>query len=78
MAGLGKTALAREAVASGLDGGELAAAIEELTAHSLLQTSGFEHKVYSLHVLTRRFAASQAALEDRAVGQEPGPAATRG
>jgi hypothetical protein len=66
------------AAASGLDGGELAAAIEELTAHSLLQASGFEHKVYSLHVLTRRFATSQAALEDRAGGQEPGPAATRG
>jgi hypothetical protein len=46
--------------ASGLGESDLAPAVEELTAHSLLQATGFEEKRYSLHILTRRFAARQA------------------
>jgi hypothetical protein len=45
---------------SDLSGDDLNAAIEELTTHSLVQASGFEEKVYSLHPLTYHFAVSQA------------------
>ena len=47
---------------SGLSAEDLASAIEDLTTHSLLQAVGFE-KTYSLHPLTRHFAASQVARE---------------
>lgn len=46
---------------SGLSGDDLASAIRSLTGHSLLQASGFEEKIYSLHPLTLHFAVSQAA-----------------
>jgi len=48
---------------SGLSGDDLAAAIEVLTTHSLLQVSGFEEKNYSLHPLTYHFAIGQAGQE---------------
>jgi hypothetical protein len=44
-----------------LPGNDLASAIAALTGHSLLQTSGFEEKIYSLHPLTYHFAVSRAA-----------------
>jgi hypothetical protein len=46
------------AAISGLHGNDLNSAIEELTAHSLIQAAGFE-KTYSLHPLTQHFALSQ-------------------
>ena len=52
-----------------LDIRDLNAAIEELTTHSLVQASGFEEKVYSLHPLTQHFAVSRAAHKSE--GKEP-------
>jgi hypothetical protein len=49
------------AAISNLPGDDLASAIEALTAHSLLQASGFEEKIYSLHPLTYHFAVRRAA-----------------
>lgn len=46
---------------SGLSRDELAAAIESLTTHSLVQASGFEEKIYNFHPLTYHFAISQTA-----------------
>jgi hypothetical protein len=54
------------AAASGLSRSELASAIEDLTAHSLLLASGFEVKTYSLHPLTYYFATSLATHENEA------------
>jgi hypothetical protein len=54
---------------SRLANGDLAAAIEELTTHCLLQATGFEEKTYGLHPLTYHFANRQA-------GQETGAQAT--
>jgi hypothetical protein len=47
--------------ASGLTGNDLASAIEQLTIHSLLQATGFEEKIYSMHALTHHFALNKAA-----------------
>jgi hypothetical protein len=49
------------AAISNLPGDDLASAIEALTAHSLLQASGFEEKIYSLHPLTYHFAVRRAS-----------------
>ena len=48
---------------SALPGADLAVAIAELTARSLLQAGGLEEKTYTIHPLTRHFVMSQAAQE---------------
>ncbi len=56
---------------SGLPSTALRAALSELAAHSLLQVTGLEDKVYSLHPLTCHFVASLAAHPEPAAEPQP-------
>ena len=52
------------AAASGLDGAELEAAVQDLIVHSLLQASGLAERNYSIHRLTHQFVLSQVMPAD--------------
>jgi tetratricopeptide (TPR) repeat protein len=52
------------AAASGLDISELEAAVQDLIARSLLQTSGLTERVYSVHRLTHQFVLGQVMPPD--------------
>jgi hypothetical protein len=47
---------------SALSDEDLAAAVVELTAHSLLQAAGLEEKTYTVHPLTRHFVSGQTGV----------------
>jgi hypothetical protein len=57
---------------TGLADDGLASVVAELTAHSLLQSTGLEEKTYTIHPLTHAFAARQAARGATAADTVPG------